>query len=126
MVTVDRIHFKVGELNPYLKTNIPLNHEGNLLEWNLEEHLLYIDRIKISEIGQPVMVPTEDGDVPLIETVPFDREVKGLLRMDFVLDVSNGAVSSAILLLPEGVEKVLGYNISASTQAPEKPEVKNG
>ena len=56
----------------------------------------------------------EEGEISLIETVPFDKEVKGLLRMDFVLDLSVGSVSSAVLLLPEGVKEVLGYNISAS------------
>lgn len=114
MVTVDRIHLKVGDLNPWFVVEVLLEHGSNHLDWNLEEHTLYIDRIKISETGQPVMVSTEDGEVPLIETMPFDKEVKGLLRMDFVLDASDRTVSSAVLLLPEGVDRVLGSDISTA------------
>lgn len=112
MVTVDRIHLKVGDFNPWFVVETLLEHGSNHVDWDLEEQILFIDRIKISETDQPVMFPTEDGEVPLIETVPFDKEVKGLLRMDFVLNTLDGNVSSAVLLLPEGVDGVLGSTIS--------------
>lgn len=115
MVVVERIHLRVGDQNPYFQVNHQLERDGNIVDCYLENYKLYIERVKTDESGNPIMVQDpEEGEIPLIETVPFDKEVKGLLRMDFVLDTSDGTVSSALLLLPEGVEKVLGYSISAS------------
>lgn len=115
MVVVERIHLRVGDQNPYFQVSHQLERDGNIVDCYLENYKLYIDRVKTDEHGNPIMIQDlEEGEIPLMETVPFDKEVKGLLRMDFVLDTSDGTVSSAVLLLPEGVEKVLGYNISAS------------
>lgn len=115
MVIVERIHLKVGDQNLYFQVNQRLNHDNGVMDFQLEDHKLFIDKIKTDKDGNPIMIQDpEEGEIPLIETVPFDKEVKGLLRMDFVLDLSDGAVSSAVLLLPEGVDEVRGYNISAS------------
>lgn len=115
MVIVERIHLKVGDQNPYFQVNRRLKHDNGIMDFQLEDHKLFIDKIKVDKGGNPIMIQDpEEGEIPLIETVPFDKEVKGLLKMDFVLDLSVGAVSSAVLLLPEGVKEVLGYNISTS------------
>lgn len=115
MVVVERIHLKVGDQNPYFQVNQHLNHDSVIVDYQMEDHKLFIDIVKADENDEPIMIQDpEEGEIPLIETVPFDKEVKGLLRMDFVLDVSDGTVSSAVLLLPEGVDEVRGYNISAS------------
>ena len=115
MVVVERIHLRVGDQNPYFQVNRQLERDGNIVDCYLENYKLYIERVKTDEHDNPIMVQDpEEGEIPLMETVLFDKEVKGLLRMDFVLDTSVGTVSSAVLLLPEGVDEVLGYNISAS------------
>lgn len=115
MVIVERIHLKVGDQNPYFQVNRRLNQDNGIMDFQLEDHKLFIDRIKTDKDGNPIMIQDpEEDEIPLIETAPFDKEVKGLLRMDFVLDLSVGAVSSAVLLLPEGVKEVLGYNISTT------------
>ena len=116
MVTLDKIHLKIANQNPYFHVDRQLEHGSNIVDCQLKYHELFIDKAKTDENCEPIMVlDPEEGEIPLIETVPFDKGVKGLLRMDFVLDTSGGTVAPAVLLLPEDVEKVLGFSIRSST-----------
>lgn len=115
MVTVERIHLSIGGRQPYFKLNQTLKDGGNYLNFQLEDYELLVDEMKLDDNGNVIMVQDpEEGEIPLIETKPFDKEVKGVLTIDFIFVQRNNSISPAILRVPEGVEEVLGYKISAT------------
>ena len=115
MVVIESIHLMVDQYHPYFQTNLQLENGSAVVDYMLEDQKLLIDKVKTDGNGNPIMVQDpKEGEIPLMETVPLDKEVKGLLRIEFILDTFNGAVASRVVLLPEDVERVLGYNINTS------------
>lgn len=116
MVVVNKIYLHVGESFPYFNSQLQLVQSTTTVSYQMEDHKLFIDRIKTGEDGNPIMVesPTEEESCFLMEAVPFDKEVKGILKMDFCLDMAKGTVSSEVLEHPKGTDGVAGYNVTTS------------
>lgn len=115
MVILDSIHLSINGQQPYFKINQTLKGGENRLNLQLEDYELLVDEVKLDDSGNVIMVQDpQEGEIPLIETKHFDKEVKGMLTMDFKFAQNNGNISTNVISVPKGVDGVLGYKINAT------------